>query len=101
MSEFVKAAKTGDLARGTCRVVQAGGKSVALFNVEGEFYALDNSCLHRGGPIGEGSVSGRIVTCPWHGWQYDVTTGRATMNPDVGLACFETKIEGDDLLVRV
>jgi len=101
MSDFVKAAKVGDLAQGRCKVVEAGGRTLALFNVGAGFYALDNTCLHRGGPIGEGTLEGTIVTCPWHGWRYDITTGKATMNPDVGLACYETKVEGDDVLVKV
>ena len=98
---FVKAAKVEELGPGNAKVIEDGGKTLALCNVGGEFYALDNTCLHRGGPIGEGSIDGTTVTCPWHGWQYDITTGQATMNPDAKLARYETKIEGDDVLVSV
>lgn len=101
VADFVRAVKVEDLRPGNAKVVEAAGRKLALFNLEGEFYALDNTCLHRGGPIGEGSVAGTTVTCPWHGWQYDVTTGQATMNPNAKLACYETKVEGDDVLVSV
>ena len=101
MSEFVKAAKTTDLKSGEARVIECGGRTLALCNVEGRYYALDNTCLHRGGPIGEGFIDGETVTCPWHGWQYDVKTGAATTNPSVKLATFETKVEGDDILVAI
>jgi len=52
---------------------------------------LTITCLHRGGPLGEGALEGKIVTCPWHGWQYDVTTGKTTMNPNAGVPCYATK----------
>ncbi len=101
MSDFVKAAKAGDLGPGSAKVIEVGGKTLALCNVDGKFYALDNTCLHRGGPIGEGAIDGTTVTCPLHGWQYDITTGQSTMNPDAKLTCYETKVEGDDVLVSV
>lgn len=101
MPEFIKAAKSSDLAPGKGMCVEAGGKSIALFNVDGTYHAIDNTCLHRGGPLGEGDLSGTTVTCPWHGWQYDVTTGKTAMNPGVTLATYETRVEGDDILVGV
>ncbi len=101
MSEFVKAARVSDLTPGKGTVIEAGGKSIAVFNADGKFFAIDNTCLHRGGPLGEGDLNGTTVTCPWHGWQYDVSTGKAAMNPDMALGCYETRIEGDDILVGV
>ncbi|HZI93521.1 MAG TPA: non-heme iron oxygenase ferredoxin subunit [Patescibacteria group bacterium] len=101
MPEFVKAAKVSDIKPGEARVVECGGKTLALCHVEGKFYALDNTCLHRGGPIGEGFIDGETVTCPWHGWQYDVKTGEAKMNASAKLATFETKVEGEDVLISV
>jgi len=99
MPEFVKAAKSADIKPGEARVVECAGRSLALCNVEGKFYALDNTCLHRGGPIGEGFIDGNTVTCPWHGWQYDVATGEMKMNPSVKLATHETRVDGDDVLI--
>ncbi len=101
MSDFVKAAKTADLRVGEARAVEIGGKTIALCNADGTIYALDNTCLHRGGPIGDGFLDGTTVTCPWHGWQYDVTTGQCSTNPAARLGRYEVRIEGDDVLVAV
>jgi nitrite reductase/ring-hydroxylating ferredoxin subunit len=100
MGNRTKIANTNDLNPGDCRVVEVGGKPLALFNVDGTFYALDNTCLHRGGPLGEGELDGRIVTCPWHGWQYDVTTGANANNPSVKVACVPVTVEGASVFVE-
>ncbi len=83
---FVRAAKAADVGAGTIREVPVGSTMVALANVGGSFYAINNTCLHRGGPLGQGALEGKTVTCPWHGWQFDVTTGKASMNPNNGVA---------------
>ena len=101
MAEYVKVAGAEDVPPGTGKVVQAGGRLLALFNVDGSFYALDNTCLHRGGPVGEGDLEGTIVTCPWHGFQYDVTTGRNVFDPDVGLETFAVRVADGDVEVAV
>lgn len=72
---LVKVAAPGDVPPGTGTVVEANGRTIALFNIGGTFYALDNKCTHVGGPLGEGRVEGNIVTCPWHGSKFDITTG--------------------------
>ena len=99
MSSAVRVAKATDLPAGTSMVVVVRGAPVALFNVGGTFYAVSNVCLHRGGPVGEGDVDGTTVTCPWHGWEYDLRTGRNTSNPTACLKTFEVLLEGDDLVV--
>ena len=99
MAGFVKVCKKGDLAAGSGKTVDVNGKAVAVFNVEGAFYAIDDTCVHRGGPLGEGEVDGKIVACPWHGWRYDVTTGVNQLNPAVTVAKYEVKVEGDDVFV--
>ncbi len=99
MPDFVPVAKVNDIPPGEGKTVQVAGKSIALFNVEGTFYAVDDTCLHRGGPLGEGELTGHLVTCPWHGWKYDVRTGISITNPAAKVACFETKIEGDELYI--
>jgi len=101
MAGFVKVLKKGDLAAGSGKTVDVNGKAVAVFNVEGTFYAIDDTCVHRGGPLGEGEMDGKIVACPWHGWRYDVTTGVNQMNPEVTVSKYEVKVEGDDVLVSV
>lgn len=101
MPEFVKAAKVAELRTGEARVVECAGRTLALCRVEGGFFALDNTCLHRGGPIGEGFIDGTTITCPWHGWQYDVRTGESKTNPGLKLATLETRVEGDDVLIGI
>lgn len=101
MAEFQKAANVSDVPPGKGKAVIVGAKKIALFNVDGKFYAIDNTCLHRGGPLGEGPLSGTTVTCPWHGWQYDVTTGASTANPSVKVAAYPVRVEGQEVQVQV
>lgn len=99
MVALARVAKVHDVPPGTGKTVVVNGQAVALFNVGGTFYALSNICLHRGGPIGEGDVDGSTVTCPWHGWEYDVRTGKNLVNPSAQLRTYEVRVEGDDLLL--
>lgn len=96
---WLRAVKKSEIPSGTVAELQLDGKTIALANVEGTFYAIDNTCLHRGGPLGQGELRGQVVTCPWHGWQYDVTTGKSTMNPAVGVTCYRVEVRGDDVWV--
>jgi len=92
----VRVAAVADVPPGEGRVVEAGGRVLALFNVEGRFYAVDNACLHRGGPLGEGELDGPVVTCPWHGWRWDVRTGVSVDDPALRLACFPVvEVQGE------
>jgi nitrite reductase (NADH) small subunit len=97
----VKVAEVGEIGEGEARVVDAPGRTLALFNVEGTFYAIDNECAHRGGPLGEGDLEGRIVVCPWHAWRWDVTTGRNANNPTVTMACYPVRVEADGVFVEL
>jgi len=101
MPAFVTVARASDIAPGSSRLVIVNGRMVGLFNVAGVFHAIDNVCLHRGGPLAEGGLGGHVVTCPWHGWQYDVTTGHLVQDPSVGVSKHETRIIGDDVQVRL
>jgi nitrite reductase (NADH) small subunit len=98
---FVRAAKTSDLPAGAIHEVQVEDKTVALANVAGKFFAINNTCLHRGGPLGQGALQGKIVTCPWHGWEYDVTTGKLLQNPSMGVACYPIEVRGDEVFVDI
>ena len=95
----VRVGAIGEVPAGEGRVVEAAGRSLALFNVDGTVHAIDNTCPHRGGPLGEGDVDGRLVSCPWHAWRWDVTTGANANNPAVRVACFPVTVEGDDVFV--
>jgi nitrite reductase/ring-hydroxylating ferredoxin subunit len=99
--EFVKVAAVSEISPGTVKPVAVGDKMIALCNVGGMIYALDNVCLHRGGPLGEGYIDGDKLECPWHGWQFDVKTGVLTFNPRERVPTYEVKIEGSDILVAI
>ena len=101
MAEFLKLATLSELAAGTCKAVEAAGKIIALYNVDGNVYALDNTCLHRGGPLGEGTLNGDVVTCPWHLWEYNVRTGEKVNSPAVKVATYPVQVEGNDIKVAV
>ena len=101
MATFTKVAKTSEIPPSSGKALTVDGKDIAVFNVEGAFYAVGNTCVHRGGPLGKGSLEGTTVTCPWHGWQYDVTTGKTLQIPDQGVESYECKVEGEDLLVAL
>ena len=100
MAEFVKAAKKSEIPVNTAKAVDVGGQKVAVFNAGGSFYATSNACAHRGGPLAEGDLDGTIVTCPWHGWSYDVTSGAAT-HQSASVKSYPVKIEGEDVLVEI
>jgi nitrite reductase (NADH) small subunit len=97
----VRIAQTGEVPPGTGKVVEVAGQALALFNVDGAFYAIDNACPHRGGPLGEGDLDGFIVTCPWHGWRWDVTTGCNANNPALQVGCFPVTVEGGEVFVEL
>jgi 3-phenylpropionate/trans-cinnamate dioxygenase ferredoxin subunit len=81
MAEFVKVASTNEIAPGQCRLVTVNGTDVALFNVDGTFFALSNACTHDEGPLAEGEIAGHEVTCPWHGAKFDIRTGEVLGPP--------------------
>ena len=101
MAEFVKCADLPDIAVGSCRMVNVAGRDLALFNVGGEIFCLDNTCLHRGGPLGEGYLEGEVITCPWHGWQYNVRTGELLMDPSVKIPSYAVQVDGSEIKVAV
>ena len=98
---FVAVAKVADLPPGAARQVTVADRWVGLFNVDGTFHAIDNLCLHRGGPLADGVVKDCIVTCPWHHWQYDLTSGTLVQDPRVGVTRHETRIVGEEVQVRL
>ena len=101
MAEFVRVARTKDIPSGEGRVFEVNGRMVAVFNVGGRFHAIDSACAHQQGPLAEGDLEGCVVTCPWHGWTYDVTTGQSPDDADARVEHFETKVEKGEVLVGV
>jgi nitrite reductase (NADH) small subunit len=96
---FVRAVAVGDIPVGKIRAVEIAGKTIAVANVGGSFHAIDHTCLHRGGPLGDGALEGNIVTCPWHGWQFDVGTGKLVQSPTIGVACYAVDVRGGEVFV--
>jgi NAD(P)H-dependent nitrite reductase small subunit len=101
MPSFVKVAKVSEISPGRGKTVTAGGRELALFNVGGTFFAIDDACRHRGGSLGEGELDGEIVTCPLHAWTYDVKSGECFDDPECAVERYTVKVEGDDVLVEV
>jgi nitrite reductase (NADH) small subunit len=102
MGTFVRVAGIDEVAPGGAKLVEAGGKKIALFNLDGTFCAIDDTCTHRGGPLSEGEIEGDEVTCPWHGAVYKIRTGEAVGGPaPTGVAHYPVRVNGQDVEVEV
>ncbi len=102
MAEFVKVATTSDIEPGTVKVYEAGGKQIAICNVDGTFYAIDDVCTHDGGSLDQGELEGDQIECPRHGALFDVKTGKALTLPAVmPVQSYPVQVEGDDIKVEV
>jgi nitrite reductase (NADH) small subunit len=88
-------------AAGQAKEFLGGEKTICVANIAGEYFALDNVCVHRGGPLGQGVVDGEKIVCPWHGWQYDPKTGEAAHDPAAKVAVYALRIEGEDVMVEI
>ena len=100
MAEFVEVASLDQLPPGTGTTATVAGKQIALFNVEGKVYAMDDACLHQGLSLGSSKLEGRVVTCRGHGWRYNVTTGN-TLHVHYGVATYPVKVVDGKILVAV
>lgn len=84
------------------KLVEAGGRSIAVFCVEGECFAIDNICTHKGGPLAEGILEGHRVTCPWHGAEFDVKSGEVLAGPARnGVRSFPVHVSGEEVEIEV
>ena len=101
MTRRAKVATVGDVAPGACKMVEIDGKKIVLYNVDSKFYATTNTCVHQGGPLGDGLFDGSTVTCPWHAWQFDVCTGEALFDPGQKIDCYPVHVDGDNLSVEI
>lgn len=101
MGEFVKVAEVKDITAGMGIMVELDGERIALFNVNGTFHAIGDTCTHAGGPLSEGDLEGDTVTCPWHGAQFDVTTGEVAGPPaPEPVKSYRVKVNGSDVLIE-
>ena len=101
MAGLVKMATLGELPPGESKEVEHDGRIYALFNVDGTISAIDGICPHQGGPLADGPLDGTCVTCPWHGWQFDVQSGKTPLNGKLKQPVYEVRIVGDDVMVHV
>ena len=101
MTDFVEAAQLEQIPPGQSLFVYVGETGVALFNIDGTVYAINDTCLHQGSSLAQGRLNDKIVTCRAHGWKYDVTTGRLTLNPDTGVASYPVEVVDGKIMVAI
>jgi nitrite reductase (NADH) small subunit len=102
MAQFIKIAAQSELPPvNEAKEFPCGNKTICIANVDGNYSAMDNVCLHRGGPLGQGMIEGGKVVCPWHGWEWDVKTGAADQDSRMRVAVYPLKIENGDVLVEI
>jgi nitrite reductase/ring-hydroxylating ferredoxin subunit len=101
MSDLIEIAGTSTLPLGRMKACNVNGQTIALYHTPDGFFATDNTCPHRGGPLAEGDLIGNEVTCPWHLWSFDVATGLCMGNPEIRVATHELTVDGERILVRL
>lgn len=95
---YKKVANTDEIPSGKGKLVMGPfDKPIALFNVANEFYAINYICPHMGGPLAEGNLNGYVVTCPWHGWTFDIRTGLPDHPGGHSVSAYNVKVEGEDI----
>ncbi len=104
----IKACSTSEVPPSSLKFVTVGGKDLVIANVDGKFYAMDNWCTHEQGNLSEGELSGNVLTCPEHGAQFDVTTGKVLGGPDQGPPdsislekTYKVKVQGNDVMIEI
>ncbi len=96
MSKFVEAARKNEIPDQSAICVEVSGKTIAIFNLGGEFYAIDNTCTHRGGPLDEGDIIGEEVECPWHCAKFNIKTGEVTLEPaEENVTKYNVRVQGE------
>ena len=102
MGEYIKIAKTNEVLPGTVKFIEVRSNPIALFNLDGNFYAIGNTCTHRGGPLAEGLITGAEVTCPWHGSRFKIPTGEVVGPPATrNVPRYNLRVQGDDIEIEV
>jgi nitrite reductase/ring-hydroxylating ferredoxin subunit len=101
MPRFVKLASLDELPPGGMKEAEIDGRIIGIFNVDGVVSAIDGLCPHQGGPLAEGTLEGTIVTCPWHGWQFDVRTGQTLLGAKTRQTVYQVRLDGPDVMVEI
>jgi nitrite reductase (NADH) small subunit len=102
MPDFIKLTTESDLpAADTAKEFPCADKTICIANVNGTYSAMDNVCLHRGGPLGQGMIEDGKVVCPWHGWAWDPKTGEAAYNANAKVVVYPIKMENGDVLIEI
>ncbi len=99
--EYVPVAEVAEVPRDRTKIIKVAGTPIALLNVGGTIYALEHSCPHQGGPIGEGEIEGMTITCPWHDWKFDIRTGANDRDPTILAKTYQVKVVDGLVLVEV
>ena len=101
MDGFIEVAAVADVPIGRVKKFLVGGRVIALSHTADGFFATDNTCPHRGGPLDEGDLMGNEIVCPWHLWSFDLASGVCVGIPEIAIATHETRVEGDRVMVRL
>jgi nitrite reductase/ring-hydroxylating ferredoxin subunit len=106
---LIEIVKVNQLPPGTMRSFPIEGKTVLIANIDGNYYAINNTCTHMGGDLSKGKLEGKIVTCPKHGARFDVTTGESISGPKIAFlklktkneTVYEVKVEGNSVKINI
>lgn len=101
MPNWMPAIAASEVPEGGCCVVEIAGQSIAIFKIAGVCHALDNTCAHQGGPLGEGVIHGTTVSCPWHFWGYDIRTGKNTATDAISVRSYPVETRDDRIFIDI
>ena len=100
-NRYETVARVDEVEPGTVRTLRVGEREITLARVDGEFYATQAHCLHLQGPLGDGRLEDHVLTCPWHGWQYDVRTGQNEFDLAIQLRTYDVQVDDGEVRIRV
>ncbi len=102
MSNFVSVAKVSDFDNQSAKCVEVGGRTIALFKLGDDFFAIDDTCTHEGGPLSEGSIEDDEIECPWHGAHFNIRTGKVTLDPaEDDISTYNIRLSGDVIEIDI
>ncbi|MBI4242606.1 MAG: Rieske (2Fe-2S) protein [Planctomycetes bacterium] len=101
MTDFTRVANKNEFLGSPLKKVVIRGLEICIFKQDDNFHATSNICPHQGGPLDEGELQDTCIVCPWHGWMFDVRDGSCRLNPNIKIQTFETKIEGNDIYLKI